>query len=151
MSLTPKKVLQNNLNNNSNKSNKTTNDSDRTDEDNNNKSYNNNNNNNFFVKKQPKLPTCKPSDKKIKELLIEALSQHPYGLTVSQLYTYVVEHSTTFNARDLTWQGNVRHLLSKKAYFYKTDLKEATQRGRYWRFNADAYERSKLVGGWVVE
>ncbi|ESN99091.1 hypothetical protein HELRODRAFT_162579 [Helobdella robusta] len=85
--------------------------------------------------------TAKNGERKIKELLIEALTKEPNGLTVSQLYNYIVANSKTFTLKDITWQGNVRHLLSKKSYFRKTDVKNATQRGRYWVFDVNIYNQ----------
>ena len=85
------------------------------------------------------------NDIKLTGLLIEILSEHPGGMAVNQIYNFLNKHDKAFDLSDKKWQGNVRHILSKKAYFKKTNHKEPTQRGRYWVFDHKEYTRAKQV------
>ena len=84
------------------------------------------------------------SDIRLCDMIVDILSNTPKGLTVSQIYAFL-NKDKLFDPADNSWKGNVRHILSKKKYFLKSDYKESYKRGKFWVFDRKQYNKSRQV------
>jgi len=79
-------------------------------------------------------------------------SADDHCMSVYEIYQFVIDSTMPreYKTLDPKWRKNVRHILSDKTYFTRTEKKAAIGKGNIWQFNAEEYllvtEETSLPG-----